>query len=342
MSSSYRSLMKTMSQAGKVAEIFSLAGETFTKLGVLATSLQSSNTQDGGKWDDEEIDMLRKAIGQFGNDIEKISEKIKTKSAMQIKNTLKQKAMQNFNVTPSIRPATNNNLQKIAPQQQQQVPEPQHQVVVKTPAMSTAGQNVGSRPPGLQHIAAKNTVVVQQTGQGIAGALKPTVMTIQGQNFAVKQSMVSIPMQQNIVRPPIVTIAGGQTQMAAKQIGVSSPASIITSQINKSPIKIQQVPRSIGAKTKMDTISVSGMMSLADVQNAATKKVKLDAPNLNILTSALLQQKPMIRSQTPGIPGIVSSQGFQVLMPSSVRPTGIVQQRVADVSVVASNVDIES
>jgi len=316
-----------MSQAGKVAEIFSLAGEAFTKLGVLATSLQSSNTQDGGKWDDEEIDMLRKAIGQFGNDIEKISEKIKTKSAMQIKNTLKQKAMQNFNVTPSMR-----TIQKPVV-----TPETQN-VTVKTPIMSTAGQNIAPKPPGLQHIS-KNPVLAQ-TAQNVgaaAVAMKPTVMTIQGQNFAVKPNMISIPVQQNIARPPIVTVAG-QT-LAAKPAGIATPASIITSS-NKSPMKIHNIPRTLGQKTKMDTISVSGMMSLADVQNA-TKKVKLDSPNLNILTSALLSQKPMVRSQTPGIPGIVSSQGFQVLMPSSVRPTGIVQ-RVADVNTTTGNVDVES
>jgi len=320
-----------MSQAGKVAEIFSLAGETFTRLGILATSLQSSNT-DGGKWDDEEIDMLRKAIGQFGNDIEKISEKIKTKSAMQIKNTLKQKAMQNFNVAPTMRTT---NVQKPV------VANETQNIVVKTPVMNTVGQNVGSRPPGLQHIAAKPAVMTQPVQNPVGAtalAMKPTMMTIQGQNFAVKQNMISIPTQQNIIRPPIVTIAG-QT-LVAKPTGMATPVSIITPQTNKSPLKIQNVSRSIGQKTKMDTISVSGMMSLADVQNA-TKKVKLDSPNLNILTSALLNQKPMIRSQTPGIPGIVSSQGFQVLMPSSARPAGIVQ-RVVDVNTIASNVDIES
>ena len=34
---------------------------------------------------------MRRAVAQFGNDIEKISEKIKTKSTAQIKSTLKGK-----------------------------------------------------------------------------------------------------------------------------------------------------------------------------------------------------------------------------------------------------------
>ena len=87
-----------MSQAGKVAEIFTLAGETFMKLGTLAMSLQQSSDkiQDGGKWGEEEVEMLKKAISQFGEDIEKISTVIRTKSANQIKAALKQKTVQNL------------------------------------------------------------------------------------------------------------------------------------------------------------------------------------------------------------------------------------------------------
>ncbi|XP_065649043.1 chromatin complexes subunit BAP18 [Hydra vulgaris] len=87
-----------MSQAGKVAEIFTLAGETFMKLGTLAMSLQQSSDkiQDNGKWGDEEVEMLKKAISQFGEDIEKISTVIRTKSASQIKAALKQKTVQNL------------------------------------------------------------------------------------------------------------------------------------------------------------------------------------------------------------------------------------------------------
>ena len=328
-----------MTQAGKVAEIFSVAGEAFTKLGNLAMSLQPASTQDGGKWEDEEIDMLRKAVAQFGNDIEKISEKIKTKSAMQIKNTLKHKAVQNLNVNPTIR---NTNAQK------QTVTTQIQNFTVKTPTMNEAVQHITPKPPGLQHIAVR-TPIMAASGQHPSNVhMKPTVMTFQGQNFAVKPPIMTIPsQQQNInVRPPLMSVAGQNLTM--KPTGVATPASIITSQLNKTPMKIHNIPRTLGQKTKLDTISVTGMMSLADVQNA-TKKVKLDSPNLNILTSTLLSQKPMIRSQTPGIPGVVSSQGFQVLMPSSsknmypisVRPSGIVQ-RVADANTTTGNVDVES
>jgi len=359
-----------MTQAGKVAEIFSVAGEAFTQLGNLAMCLQPASTQDGGKWEDEEIDMLRKAVAQFGNDIEKISEKIKTKSTVQIKNTLKRKAVQNLNVNPTIRstnvtkPASvsqtqNDGMKSSSLTPTSQVPNsspktlgathvmpyaaaPQGTVnITTTPASAPTVVYVTTIPPGLKPIAAKPSIMPSN--------MKPTVMAFQGQNIAVKANAGSISsQQQNInIRPPLMSGVGQNLNM--KSTGVASPASIITSQLNKSPMKIINMPRTVGQKTKLDNVSVSGMMSLADVHNAS-KKVKVDSANLNILTSTLLSQKPLIRSQTPGIPGVVSSQGFQVLMPSSskniypisVRPTSGVVQRVADANPVTGNIDVES
>lgn len=45
----------------------------------------------GSKWTDEEVDMLRKAVQQFGNDLEKISEVIKTRTMSQVKHAIKRK-----------------------------------------------------------------------------------------------------------------------------------------------------------------------------------------------------------------------------------------------------------
>lgn len=84
-----------MSQASKVAEIFSTAGDAFTKLGNLAMTLQSDSEKGSvnGRWGEEEIDMLQNAVKQFGSDVEKISTKVKNKAATQAKAALKQKAM---------------------------------------------------------------------------------------------------------------------------------------------------------------------------------------------------------------------------------------------------------
>eukprot|EP00794_Sanderia_malayensis_P009789 gene9789-10788_t len=88
-----------MTSANKVADIFSAAGEAFSRLGALAMELQqlggdATASHEEGKWGDEEIDMLRQAVLRFGTDLEKISTQIKSKSVGQIRAALKQKAMQ--------------------------------------------------------------------------------------------------------------------------------------------------------------------------------------------------------------------------------------------------------
>ncbi len=89
-----------MSSANKVADIFSAAGEAFSRLGALAMELQQQPGElytpgaDEGKWGDEEIEMLRQAVRRFGTDLEKISTQIKSKSVGQIRSALKQKAVQ--------------------------------------------------------------------------------------------------------------------------------------------------------------------------------------------------------------------------------------------------------
>lgn len=220
-----------MTQAGKVAEIFSTAGEAFSKLGTLAMSLQpnSERPQDVGKWGNEEIEMLRKAVTQFGNDIEKISEQIKTKSSIQIKAALKQRALENFAV-PSNK---------------------------------------------------KSSLSV--TGSGIA------------------------------------------------------------SQLNKSPMKMSTVARTIGQKSKV--VNVMPIMGTPQ----AIKRAKIDIPgNLNVLTST--QPKPVIihQNQPVGIPAVATSQAFQMILPHTkvipspvaVLQSGVVQ-RVSDANT-SGAVDVES
>lgn len=84
------------STASKVADIFTAAGAAFNRLGELTVQLHpltnnENSTQTGGKWGDEEIEMLRSAVHTFGEDLKKISEIIKTKSITQIKSALKQR-----------------------------------------------------------------------------------------------------------------------------------------------------------------------------------------------------------------------------------------------------------
>ena len=159
-----------MTQAGKVAEIFSTAGEAFTKLGNLAMSLQSNSerSSDINKWADEEIDMLRTAISRFGSDIEKISELVKNKSANQIKTALRQKAVLNLNnVSQSITPTVKTDMQSSLPQQSK-VPIPSTTITI--PAMNATPKSPGKAPTAARTIGQKSSMqgnVVTITGNSI-------------------------------------------------------------------------------------------------------------------------------------------------------------------------------
>lgn len=83
-----------MSSASKVGEIFTAAGAAFSKLGDLTMQLHPSAepAPASTKWTPHEIEMLRSAVKRFGDDLDKISEIIKTRTISQIKTQLKKKA----------------------------------------------------------------------------------------------------------------------------------------------------------------------------------------------------------------------------------------------------------
>ncbi|KAI0212179.1 Chromatin complexes subunit BAP18 [Lamellibrachia satsuma] len=83
-----------MSSANKVGEIFSEAGNAFSKLGELTMQLhpQGEPSPLSGKWTDSEIEMLKSAVKRFGEDLNKISDVIKNRSISQIKAQMKRKA----------------------------------------------------------------------------------------------------------------------------------------------------------------------------------------------------------------------------------------------------------
>lgn len=82
-----------MNSASKVGEIFTAAGAAFSKLGELTMQLHPvTEPSPTSKWTQDEIDMLRLAVRRFGDDLNKISERIKNRTITQIKTTLKKKA----------------------------------------------------------------------------------------------------------------------------------------------------------------------------------------------------------------------------------------------------------
>ena len=67
--------------SSKVGEIFSAAGEAFNTLGQLTQQLPSEGGSSGGgaggKWTEEEVEMLHSAVANFARDLSLISERIK-------------------------------------------------------------------------------------------------------------------------------------------------------------------------------------------------------------------------------------------------------------------------
>jgi hypothetical protein len=84
-----------MTSAAKVAEIFITAGTAFSKLGEMTMDLQKDETKSSstGKWTDEEIDLLKVAVYKFGQDIEKISDMVRSRTAKQIKEAMRRRNM---------------------------------------------------------------------------------------------------------------------------------------------------------------------------------------------------------------------------------------------------------
>ncbi|XP_067880047.1 chromatin complexes subunit BAP18 isoform X2 [Heterodontus francisci] len=88
------------SASTKVGEIFTAAGNAFTKLGELTMQLHpvADSSPAGAKWTDTEIEMLRSAVKRFGEDLNKISTVIKDRTVAQIKTTVKRKVYEDSSV----------------------------------------------------------------------------------------------------------------------------------------------------------------------------------------------------------------------------------------------------
>jgi len=97
------------SNSQRVGEIFKTAGQAFNTLGQLTSQLESSG-QNASKWTDQEIAMLSKAVSNFANDLQVISDAIKSRTVTQIKGTLQKKAFDEAGIVI---------------QQQQVAPQPQ-------------------------------------------------------------------------------------------------------------------------------------------------------------------------------------------------------------------------
>ncbi|XP_066952817.1 chromatin complexes subunit BAP18 isoform X1 [Macrobrachium rosenbergii] len=91
-----------MNSASKVGEIFLAAGTAFNKLAELTMQLHPTAEQSpaGTKWTDEEIEMLRSSVRRFGDDLNVISQRIKSRTVTQIRTALKKKAFEDAGIPP--------------------------------------------------------------------------------------------------------------------------------------------------------------------------------------------------------------------------------------------------
>ncbi|XP_022125404.1 chromatin complexes subunit BAP18 isoform X4 [Pieris rapae] len=85
--------------AAKVGEIFREAGSAFNKLSEMTMLLHPvGDSQPGGKWTEEEIEMLRSCVHRFAVDLNKLSQHIKSRTVSQIRTTLKKKAFEDAGI----------------------------------------------------------------------------------------------------------------------------------------------------------------------------------------------------------------------------------------------------
>ncbi|XP_026316702.1 chromatin complexes subunit BAP18-like isoform X1 [Hyposmocoma kahamanoa] len=85
--------------AAKVGEIFREAGSAFNKLSEMTMLLHPmGDSQPGGKWTEEEIEMLRNCVHRFAVDLNKLSQHIKNRTVTQIRTTLKKKAFEDAGI----------------------------------------------------------------------------------------------------------------------------------------------------------------------------------------------------------------------------------------------------
>ena len=76
-----------MNNASRVGEIFTSAGAALNLLGELTMQLESAGPSapgSGTKWTDQEINMLQNAVANFANDLNLISETIKSRTVQQV------------------------------------------------------------------------------------------------------------------------------------------------------------------------------------------------------------------------------------------------------------------
>lgn len=117
-----------MTSANKVGEIFAAAGTAFSRLGELTMQLHpiEEPSQSSGKWSATEVQMLKNAVTKFSEDLNRISDIVKSRSMTQMKAQLKRKAYENAGISLPVESTTPKS--------------PKAAATIKSPRRSTEGK----------------------------------------------------------------------------------------------------------------------------------------------------------------------------------------------------------
>ncbi|KAH8403064.1 hypothetical protein KR222_003893 [Zaprionus bogoriensis] len=157
----------------QVGEIFTAAGQAFSRLGDLTMQLHPNAESPSGKWTDEEIDMLHSSIMRFSDDLSKISLSIKNRTVSQIRQALKKKAFEDAGI----------------PAKQLPVQQVQHviQTVQQLPLVQQQQQQQPAQQQQQQHVFKSHIIQQQQPQQTKQLILQPQTTTTTTTTVTIKQ-----------------------------------------------------------------------------------------------------------------------------------------------------------
>jgi len=116
--------------ATKVGEIFAAAGTAFSKLGELTMQLHGPLDSAGGSiWTDEEMEMMRSCVVKFGDELEVICDRVKTRGTTQRRISMKKKTYDEMGM-PLQTPAAITNSSPSSPMK---TATPERKVIPSTP-----------------------------------------------------------------------------------------------------------------------------------------------------------------------------------------------------------------
>ncbi|EDV98823.1 polyglutamine-repeat protein pqn-41 isoform X2 [Drosophila grimshawi] len=230
-----------MNSATKVGEIFTAAGQAFSRLGDLTMQLHPNAESPSGKWTDEEIDMLHSSIMRFSDDLSKISLSIKSRTVSQIRQALKKKAFEDAGIPAKQLPVqqVQHVIQTVQPniQQQQQVfkshiiqqQQPQQQqpqakqIILQPQTTTTTTTTTTVTIKQFQQMQQQKAVALAAAQAAAAAAAVSNTPTIT-ENIIIQQPTSTTAQQQQQI---VAATSATQQQQQLPQILVPATVAVV-------------------------------------------------------------------------------------------------------------------